>query len=58
MFEGSALVRARLEVSVKREPGLTVGAPRQLRGDPPHWNTITLDGGLSDHRVRDIIEDP
>ena len=55
MFALSALEREPLEVSVKCEPELAV----ELRNSYPairpgyhlnkrHWNTITLDGSLSD----------
>ena len=51
-------------MSLKCEPDLAV----QLRADHPaiapgyhlnkrHWNTITLDGSLSDQLVGDLIED-
>ena len=64
MFAISALGREPLEVSVKCEPELAV----ELRNSYPairpgyhlnkrHWNTITLDGTLSDQLVRDMIED-
>ena len=64
MFALSALDRPPLEVSVKCEPELAV----ELRNSYPairpgyhlnkrHWNTITLDGSLSDQMVRDLIED-
>jgi predicted DNA-binding protein (MmcQ/YjbR family) len=64
MFALSALDRAPLEVSVKCEPELAA----QLRLTYPairpgyhlnkrHWNTITLDGGLADQLVRDLVED-
>jgi predicted DNA-binding protein (MmcQ/YjbR family) len=64
MFALSALDRAPLEVSVKCEPDLAA----QLRHSYPairpgyhlnkrHWNTITVDGGLPDQLVRDLIED-
>jgi predicted DNA-binding protein (MmcQ/YjbR family) len=64
MFALSALEREPLEVSVKCEPELAV----ELRNSYPairpgyhlnkrHWNTITLDGSLSDQLVRDLIED-
>ncbi len=64
MFALSALGRAPLEVSVKCEPELAV----ELRNTYPavrpgyhlnkrHWNTVTLDGSLSDQLVRDLIED-
>jgi predicted DNA-binding protein (MmcQ/YjbR family) len=64
MFALSGLNRMPLEVSVKCEPELAV----ELRNSYPairpgyhlnkrHWNTITLDGRLSDQLVRDLIED-
>ena len=64
MFALSALERTPLEVSVKCEPELAV----ELRNSYPairpgyhlnkrHWNTITLDGSMSDQLVRDLIED-
>src|SRR5215218_21155 len=64
LFAISALERTPLEVSVKCEPELAVA----LRSSHPairpgyhlnkrHWNTITLDGSLSDQHVRDMIED-
>src|SRR3954451_2846948 len=64
VFALSALERTPLEVSVKCDPDLAV----ELRNSYPsiragyhlnkrHWNTITLDGSLSDHLVGDLIED-
>jgi predicted DNA-binding protein (MmcQ/YjbR family) len=64
MFALSALERTPLEVSVKCEPELAVA----LRGSYPeirpgyhlnkrHWNTVTVDGGLPDRLVRDLVED-
>jgi predicted DNA-binding protein (MmcQ/YjbR family) len=64
MFALSALDREPLEVSVKCEPELAV----QLRHSYPairpgyhlnkrHWNTITLDAGVPDQMVYDMIED-
>jgi predicted DNA-binding protein (MmcQ/YjbR family) len=64
MFALSALDRVPLEVSVKCDPNLAA----ELRNSYPairpgyhlnkrHWNTITLDGSLSDQLVRDLIED-
>lgn len=64
MFALSQLKRSPLEVSVKCEPELAV----ELRNSYPairpgyhlnkrHWNTLTLDGGLPDQFVRDLIED-
>jgi predicted DNA-binding protein (MmcQ/YjbR family) len=64
MFALSALDRTPLQVSVKCEPGLA----EMLRDSYPairpgyhlnkrHWNTITLDGGVPEQLVRDMIED-
>ena len=64
MFALSALEREPLEVSVKCEPELAI----ELRNSYPairpgyhlnkrHWNTITLDGSLSDQLVCDLIQD-
>lgn len=64
IFALSALDRDPLEVSVKCEPGLAL----MLRDSHPairpgyhlnkqHWNTITIDGSISDQHLRDMIED-
>jgi predicted DNA-binding protein (MmcQ/YjbR family) len=64
MFALSALRSRPLEVSLKCEPDLA----EALRASHPeirpgyhlnkrHWNTVTLDGSLSDAMVRDMIED-
>ena len=64
MFALSTLERTPLEVSAKCEPELAL----QLRGtysairpgyhlNKRHWNTITLDGSLSDQLVRELITD-
>jgi len=64
MFALSTLARTPLEVSVKCDPELAL----QLRAgyaairpgyhlNKRHWNTITLDGSVSDQLVRDLIED-
>jgi predicted DNA-binding protein (MmcQ/YjbR family) len=64
MFALSALDRAPLEVSVKCEPDLAVELRNSYAGIRPgyhlnkrHWNTITLDGSVPDHLVRDLVED-
>ena len=64
MFALSALHRTPLEVSVKCEPDLAVqfrASYDAIRAgyhlNKRHWNTITLDGSLSDQLVRDMIED-
>ena len=64
MFAISALQRTPLEVSVKCEPELAVALRDSYPAIRPgyhlnkrHWNTITLDGSLSDQLVRDMIED-
>ena len=64
MFALSALERTPLEVSVKCEPELAVGLRRSYPAIRPgyhlnkrHWNTITLDGSLSDRLVCEFVED-
>ena len=64
MFALSALRSRPLSVSLKCEPELA----SQLRAshaaiapgyhlNKRHWNTVTLDGSLSDQMVRDMVED-
>ncbi|MET7641984.1 MmcQ/YjbR family DNA-binding protein [Streptomyces sp. NPDC005438] len=64
IFAFSALEDAPLSVSLKCEPEIAV----QLRAQHPditpgwhlnkrHWNTVRLDGALSDRMVREMIED-
>lgn len=64
MFALSALEREPLSVSLKCEPLLA----EQLRGAHPairagyhlnkrHWNTVVLDGSLSDQVIGEMIED-
>jgi|SRR4051812_41318939 predicted DNA-binding protein (MmcQ/YjbR family) len=64
MFALSTLTRAPLEVSVKCDPELAVQLRNGYAAIRPgyhlnkrHWNTLTLDGGLEDQLVRDLIED-
>jgi predicted DNA-binding protein (MmcQ/YjbR family) len=64
MFAISALGREPLEVSVKCEPDLAVQLRDSYDAIRPgyhlnkrHWNTIALDGSLTDRLVRDMIED-
>ena len=64
MFALSTLARTPLEVSVKCDPELTVALRAGYAAIRPgyhlnkrHWNTITLDGSVSDQLVRDLIED-
>ena len=64
MFALSALGREPLEVSVKCEPELAVELRNSYKVIRPgyhlnkrHWNTITLDGSISDQLVRDLVED-
>jgi predicted DNA-binding protein (MmcQ/YjbR family) len=64
MFALSALDRTPLEVSVKCEPEVAVQLRASYAAIRPgyhlnkrHWNTITLDGSLTDRVVRDLIED-
>ena len=64
MFALSALARRPLRVSLKCEPALA----EQLREmheavlpgyhlNKKHWNTVILDGSLSDQVVKDMVED-
>jgi predicted DNA-binding protein (MmcQ/YjbR family) len=64
MFALSTLDRVPLEVSVKCEPELAVELRASYAAIRPgyhlnkrHWNTITLDGSLTDRLVCDLIED-
>jgi predicted DNA-binding protein (MmcQ/YjbR family) len=64
IFAISALAREPLEVSVKCEPELAVALRNSYPAIRPgyhlnkrHWNTVTLDGSLSDRIVRDLVED-
>ena len=65
LFAISALGAPVLRVSLKCEPELA----EQLRGSYPdavapgyhlnkrHWNTVTVDGSVSDALLRDMVED-
>jgi predicted DNA-binding protein (MmcQ/YjbR family) len=64
MFALSRLSETPLQVSLKCEPGLA----EQLRAlhaavtagyhlNKRHWNTVTLDGSLSEETVADMVED-
>jgi predicted DNA-binding protein (MmcQ/YjbR family) len=64
MFALSALGSASLRVSVKCEPALAEALreahPAITAGyhlNKRHWNTLELDGSLSDETVCDMIED-
>ena len=64
VFAISALDRTPLEVSVKCEPELAVQLRVTYAAIRPgyhlnkrHWNTVTLDGGLSDQLIRDLVQD-
>jgi predicted DNA-binding protein (MmcQ/YjbR family) len=64
MFALSALDRLPLTVSLKCEPDLAVALRDSYDAIRPgyhlnkrHWNTVTLDTGLPDQLVRDLIED-
>src|SRR6476661_8352481 len=64
MFALTTLARTPLEVSVKCDPELAVALRAGYAAIRPgyhlnkrHWNTITLDGSLTDQLVRDLIED-
>ena len=64
MFALSGLAQRPLAISLKCEPLLA----EQLRQTHPavtagyhlnkrHWNTVTIDGSLSDQMIKDMIED-
>jgi predicted DNA-binding protein (MmcQ/YjbR family) len=64
IFALSGLAQSPLRVSLKCEPSLA----EQLRGAYPavipgyhlnkrHWNTVTIDGALSDRMIGDMVED-
>lgn len=64
IFALSALDETPLSVSLKCDPEIAV----RLRASHPavrpgwhlnkrHWNTVTLDGSLSDQAVREMVED-
>ena len=64
MFALSTLERTPLEVSAKCEPELALQLRDTYTAIRPgyhlnkrHWNTITLDGSLSDQFVRELIAD-
>ena len=64
MFALSMLGRTPLEVSLKCEPELAVQLRDSYAAIRPgyhlnkrHWNTLTLDGSLSEQFVREQIED-
>ena len=64
MFALSALRREPLEVSLKCDPELAQALRHSYDAIRPgyhlnkrHWNTLTLDGSLSEQMVRDLIED-
>ena len=63
-FALSTLERTPLEVSAKCEPELALQLRDTYTAIRPgyhlnkrHWNTITLDGSLSDQLVRELIAD-
>ena len=64
MFALSALRSRPLSVSLKCEPELASQLRATYAAIAPgyhlnkrHWNTVTLDGSLSDQMVRDMVED-
>jgi len=64
MFAVSQLGAESLSVSVKCEPELAVSLREAYAAVIPgyhlnkrHWNTVIVDGSLSDDTVRDMIED-
>jgi predicted DNA-binding protein (MmcQ/YjbR family) len=64
MFALSILDARPLNVSLKCEPELAYHLRKSYPAIQPgyhlnkrHWNTVTLDGSLSDRLVRDMLED-
>ena len=64
MFALSALERDPLEVNLKCEPGLAEALRDAYPAVRPgwhmnkrHWNTVTLDGTLTDETVLAMVED-
>ena len=64
MFALSQLGADPLRVSLKCEPELAEALRRAHASVLPgyhlnkrHWNTVVVDGSLSEHAVRDMIED-
>jgi predicted DNA-binding protein (MmcQ/YjbR family) len=64
IFALSRLREAPLRVSLKCDPGLAEELRKAHAAVIPgyhlnkrHWNTVTLDGSLTDQVVRDMVED-
>ena len=64
MFALSQLGADSLRVSLKCEPELAVDLRRTYAAIRPgyhlnkrHWNTVIIDGSLSDDAIRDMVED-
>ena len=64
MFALSRLARSPLSVSLKCEPALAEQLREMHAAVAPgyhlnkkHWNTVTLDGSLSDQTIREMVED-
>lgn len=65
MFALSALEGRPLTVNLKCEPDAAVGLRAAHPGlvlpgwhmNKRHWNTVTVDGGLPDRLVRELVED-
>jgi predicted DNA-binding protein (MmcQ/YjbR family) len=64
IFALSGLLRDPLKVSLKCDPELAVDMRATYAAVGPgyhlnkrHWNTITVDGSLSDRLLRDMVED-
>jgi predicted DNA-binding protein (MmcQ/YjbR family) len=64
MFALSLLDRVPLAVNLKCEPDLAEGLRETHAAVQPgyhmnkrHWNTVILDGSLTDQTVKDMIED-
>ena len=64
MFAASAFDPAQLQVNLKCEPDRAVKLREEYPAIEPgyhmdkrHWNTVRLDGSLSDDFVRELVED-
>jgi len=56
-FALSQLGADSLRVSLKCEPELAAVLPG-YHLNKRHWNTVVIDGSLSDEAIRDMVEDP
>ena len=64
MFALSRLDQVPLRVSIKCEPGLAEQLRKTYAAVLPgyhlnkrHWNTVVIDGSLTDQMIKDLIED-